>query len=234
VPDLARTAGRLVAVPLGVLAAWRRGKPMHPRGAVFDAVLDRHGSRSHEEPWGVPWFDEPGTDVAVVRLSRGAGLPAPLPDLLGLAVRLPDPCGEPVDVLLTTTGRGALTRLMPVPRRDTASVYSSLMAYRSDAGWVRLAAFPEADDVPSEARPLARTVMREQLVFTLAAAHGLGPWRPFARLTLTAPTVPLDPDVRFDAVLRPPPGLVPDGPMARFRAPAYARARVARSATSGC
>jgi hypothetical protein len=108
------------------------------------------------------------------------------------------------------------------------------MAYRSDAGWVRLAAFPEADDVPSEARPLAKTVMREQLVFTLAAAHGLGPWRPFARLTLTAPTVPLDPDVRFDAVLRPPPGLVPDGPMARFRAPAYARARVARSATSGC
>src|SRR4051812_33102174 len=80
VPDLARTAGRLVAVPLGVLAAWRRGKPMHPRGAVFDAVLDRQGSRSHEEPWGVPWFDEPGTDVAVVRLSRGAGLPAPLPD----------------------------------------------------------------------------------------------------------------------------------------------------------
>jgi hypothetical protein len=40
---------------------------------------------------------------------------------------------------------------------------------------------------------------------------------------------PLDPDVRFDAVAHPPPGLVPDGPMARFRAPAYARARAARS-----
>ena len=39
--DLLRTAGRAVAVPLGALARRRRGKPMHPRGAVLDAVLGR-------------------------------------------------------------------------------------------------------------------------------------------------------------------------------------------------
>jgi hypothetical protein len=65
--------------------------------------------------------------------------------------------------------------------------------------------------------------------FTLAAASGLRPWRPFARLTLTAPAEPLDPDVQFDAVLHPPPGLVADGPLARLRAPAYAAARNART-----
>jgi hypothetical protein len=220
-------AGRLVAIPLGGIARWRDGKPMHPRGAVFEGVLERHGS---PDAWGVPWLDAQATDPVVVRLSRGAGLPAPLPDLLGLAVRLPGD-GAPVDLLLTTTGAGRLSRLVPVPRRDTAAVYSSIMGYRSDAGSLRLAAFPEADEVPSDPEPLARAVSRDGLRFTLAVARGFEPWRRFARLALSEPLPALDPDIRFDAVQNPPPGLVPDGPMARFRAPAYARARVAGGAT---
>jgi hypothetical protein len=219
-------AGRVVGVALGALARLRHGKPMHPRGAVFAAVLDRQGSV--HEAWGVPWLDAVASEAAVVRLSRGAGLPAPLPDLLGLAIRLPSVGSAPVDLLLTTTGRGPLGRLLPALRRDTAAVHSSIMGYRSDAGTLRIAALPEDDAVPSEAAPLAAAVAREGLSFTLAAARGRGPWVPFGRLVLGAPAEPLDPDVRFDAVLNPPPGLVPDGPMARFRAPAYARARRAR------
>ena len=224
---LARAAGRGVAVPLGAIARYRGGKPMHPRGAVFDAVLERAGSSAE---WGVPWLDARASDPAVVRLSRGVGLPPSLPDLLGLAIRLPGP--EPVDLLLSTTGRGRLTRLLPVLRRDTAAFYSSIMGYRSDAGSLRLAALPAADRVPSEPGELAAEVSRHDLRFTLAAARGTGPWQPFGRLVLTAPVPALDPDVRFDAVQNPPPGLVPDGPMARFRAPAYARARAARSSTT--
>lgn len=223
--DLARAAGRLVGGPLTALARLRRGKPMHPRGAVFAARLDRTGATP---PLGVPWLDEAGSSAAVVRLSRGAGLPARLPDLLGLAVRVPgEP--EPVDLLLSTAGSGPLGRALPRLRRDAASVYSSLMAYRSDAGPVRLAAFPDRDGVPAEPTPQAAAVAARGLAYTLAAARGREPWRRFARLTLTAPSRPLDPDVRFDAVQHPPPGLVADGPMARFRAPAYARARAARA-----
>jgi len=225
VAALSHRAGQVVALPIGALARRRGGKPMHPRGAVFDAVLHRHGGG-----WGIPWLDAAVTESAVVRLSRGAGLPAPLPDLLGLAVRLPG-AGTPVDLLLSTTGRGPLSRLLPVLRRDSAAVYSSIMAYRSDAGSLRLAALPEADGMPSDPAPLAGAVGREGLRFTLAVARGAGPWQPFATLTLTGPVPVLDPDVRFDAVQNPPPGLVPDGPMARFRAPSYARARVARTAT---
>ncbi|SNR35860.1 phosphodiesterase [Blastococcus mobilis] len=223
---LSRGAGRLVAVPVGGLARRRGGKPMHPRGAVFDAVLERRGGAVGR---GVPWLEAVASDPAVVRLSRGAGLPAPLPDLLGLAVRLPGE-GTPIDLLLSTTGRGPLTRLLPLPRRDAAAIYSSIMAYRSDAGSLRLAAFPEAAGVPSDPGPLARAVARDGLRFTLAVARGLGPWQPFATLALTGAVPALDPDVRFDAVQNPPPGLVPDGPMARFRAPSYRRARAARSA----
>jgi hypothetical protein len=101
------------------------------------------------------------------------------------------------------------------------------MAYRSDAGPLGPAALPEGEVVPSDPGPLARAVSRNGLRFTLAVARGLGPWQPFATLTLVAPAPSLDPDVRFDAVHNPPPGLVADGPMARFRAPAYSRARAA-------
>lgn len=223
--DLSRGAGRLVAVPLAALARWRNGKPMHPRGAVFDAVLERHGgSRS----WGVPFLDTTGSEDVVVRVSRGAGLPAPLPDLLGLAVRLDGEDGRPVDLLLSSTGRGRFTRVVPALRRDTAASYCSIMAYRSAAGALRIAALPTTDGVPSDPAPLAAAVRRESLVFVLAAARGAQPWQPFARLTLGDPVRTLDPDLRFDAVRHPPPGLVPDGPLARFRAPAYAAAQAAR------
>ena len=84
---------------------------------------------------------------------------------------------------------------------------------------------PEDDDVPSDPEPLAGTVTQSSLTFTLAAARGYGPLRPFARLTLTGPGQPLDPDVRFDAVLHPPPGMVADGPMARLRTTASLIAR---------
>ena len=223
--DPATTAGRLVAAPLGALARLRGGKPMHPRGAVFDAVLERQGSRPE---WGVPWLDEVATEAVVVRFSRGAGLPAPWPDLLGLAVRVPDP--RPVDLLLSTTGRGPLSRWVPLLRRNAAATYSSIMGYRSDAGTLRLAALPEDDTLPSEPDALAAAVRERSRAFTLAAVRGPGRWRPFGRLLLTAPGEPLDPDVRFDAVQHPPPGLTADGPMARFRAPAYARARAERTA----
>lgn len=226
--DLPRTAGRAVAVPLGALARWRHGKPMHPRGVVLDAVLERTGGPAG---WGVPWLAGTGDQPALVRLSRGAGLPPPLPDLLGLAVRLPGPDG-PVDLLLSTTGRGRLTRWLLVPRWDAAAVYCSIMGYRTPAGPVFLAALPEpgAARVTAEPAPVAAAARRGRLVFTLAAARGAGEWQPFARLRLLAPVPEGDPDLRFDAVRHPPPGLVPDGPMARFRAPAYAAAREGRDA----
>jgi hypothetical protein len=137
-----------------------------------------------------------------------------------------------VDLLLSTTPTGPLVRLLPVPRRDAAAPYTSIMGYRSDAGTLRLAALPVARGVPSEPEPLAAAVARGGLRFVLAAARGQGRWRPFGRLEITAPQAPIDPDVRFDAVGNPPHGLVPDGPMARFRAPAYAAARRGRDAPS--
>jgi hypothetical protein len=210
VPDLPVLAGRLAAVPFALIARRRAGKPLHPRGEVFDGTLTRTGAAL-----GVPWLDTPATDDVLVRLSRGAGLPAPLPDLLGVAVRLPGE-GGPVDLLLSSTAGGPLAGRVPFPARSATAHYGSLMGYRCAAGTVRLALLPRGADLRADGA-------------TLAAALGWGPWQPVGTLALGAPAAPLDPDVRFDSMRNPPPGLVPDGPMARFREPAYAAARAARS-----
>ncbi len=40
----ATAIGRLLALPVGWVARWRHGKPMHPRGEVHVAVLERTGT----------------------------------------------------------------------------------------------------------------------------------------------------------------------------------------------
>jgi hypothetical protein len=219
--DLVDAAGRAVAVPLAALARIRRGKPMHPRGVVFHALLERRGPRL-----GIEWLDATGDDDVLVRLSRGAGLPPCLPDVLGFALRLP---GErPIDLLLSSTGQGRWARRVPVFRRNAASTYGSIMAYRSAAGPVRLTAVPEGGPLPSGPQELVAA--GPGTVVTLSAAVGRGPWVPFATVTLGVPTEPPDPPLHFDAVLHAPPGLAADGPLARFRRPAYAAARAAQRA----
>jgi hypothetical protein len=227
-PDLADLVGRVLAVPLAALTWLRGDKPMHPRGALFNGVLERTGP---PHPWGVGWLDARRSDRVLVRFSRGAGLPEPWPDLLGLAVRLPGggPEGRPVDLLLSSAGRGRWTRLVPVLRRDAGGVYSSFMSYRSVVGPVQLAALSERSGVPSDPAPLEAAVRRRELRFTLAAALEGGPWEPFGRLRIGEPMQPLDPEVHVDAVLHPPPGLRADGPLARIRRPAYAAARRVRA-----
>jgi hypothetical protein len=221
--DLADAAGRLVAGPVAALTRARGAKPMHPRGTLFTAVLERTGLAA-----GIPWLDATGRDDVLVRISRGAGLPPALPDLLGLAVRV---LGErPVDLLLSSTGRGRWTRRVPVLRRDAATTYGSIMGYRSARGPVLLAADPAGGPLPTAGDRLAAAAPGR--VVTLSASVGRGPWQPFGTVTLGEASSPPDRELPFDAVQHPPPGLVADGPMARFRRPAYAAARAARGVGS--
>ncbi|MCZ2804767.1 phosphodiesterase [Modestobacter sp. VKM Ac-2983] len=218
---VAEVAGRAAAVPFAALARVRRAKPLHPRGVLFAARMERWGLLRET---GVPWLHARGTDDVLVRLSRGAGLPPPLPDLLGCAVRLPG--AQPVDLLLSSTGSGPWGRQVPVLRRDAGCRYGSIMAFRSTAGPVRLTAVPEWSGLSSDRAGLV--ARGPGLPIALCAAIGRGPAEPFARITLLRPTDPPDPAVHFDPVLHAPPGLAADGPMARFRRPAYAAARAAR------
>jgi hypothetical protein len=184
-------------------------KPLHPRGAVTRGVLERFGGVVES---GVSWLDEQGTDDVVVRWSRAVGLPAPSPDVFGLAVRVELSPGRHADVLFSTTGTGPLTRFALVPAFTPQRPMTTLLPYRTARGPVLLSAVPQGD----------RAV-------ELAWARGTGAWQPFGTLRLErSPMVAADADVSFDPVLNPPPGLAPYDWVTRLREPSYRSARRAR------
>ncbi|CAM3826450.1 hypothetical protein KIPE111705_26860 [Kibdelosporangium persicum] len=190
------------------MARLRRAPAFHPAGAVFAGELTL--------PDG--WPGMPGAVVrqVTVRLSKGVGLPGDWPDVRGLAIRIPDAAGQgrPVDLLLSTTGSGRLTRWLPVFRRGwtRGCVYGSVMPFRTDHGLVSMAAIPD----PTPGR-LPESVH-------LMLAKPLGRWRAWGRLVLTE-HLP-DAQIRFDPIVNVHPNLVPvPRALAQLRRLAYAGSR---------
>ena len=84
---LAKAAGLSIGGVLAALAGIRRGKAFHPDGVVYDARLTIDNAAA--APLGAELFSQPGDHCAVARFSRAVGLPRPIPNLLGLSIRLP-------------------------------------------------------------------------------------------------------------------------------------------------
>lgn len=184
-------------------------KPLHPRGALFSAAVERCGL---DEPVGVPWIDEPGRTTALVRLSRATGLPPSLPDIHGMALRIPIDGAGHADVLLATTGIGRISRfvLFPAGSADHRA-YTTLIPYETRIGALNLAALPVRDE--------ART-------FDLACAHATGRWRTFARMHLEE--LPPEDSPSFDPVLNTLPGMAYYDWATRLRERSYRGARRSR------
>src|SRR5690606_32030839 len=100
--------GRMLASALRSLQRVRSPRPVHPHGVALSGTLRfvTQGSRS-----GLQFIDNPpAAQIAVTaRVSRSIGLPLPLPDILGLAIRIPASSG-PADILLASTGFGVPSR----------------------------------------------------------------------------------------------------------------------------
>jgi hypothetical protein len=212
----AGAAGSLLGAVFGVVGVLRRGKPLHPEGIVYDALIRRTGSPVE---WRCRWLDESGEDVGAARLSRAIGLPAPVPDIHGLAITFTGDEGERHDLLLATTGLGRWSRFVLVPRSDAYTCpYGSLFSYRSPRGLVLLSAAPLSTRNPPEP-PMAAS-------FRLQVASVTGPWHTFGTLELSAPARGLGDDpLRFDPLVYPLPGLHWPVALERLREPAYAAAR---------
>lgn len=180
-------------------------KPLHPDGAVMTGRLLRTGTEpapGRAAPSGVPLLDEPGEDDVVLRRSRAVGLPRPLPDIHGLAVRLP----SGGDLLFATTGLGRATRF--VLTVGSARAMTTLLPYRSPTGPVVLAAVPRTDHLD------------------MLWARPRGRWQRFGTLEIV--DVDGDPTMSFDPVLHPVPGLEVYDWVHRLREPAYRAARRSR------
>ena len=150
---LAVGAGRALGGLFGAVARARGGpvRALHPRGEVGPALLRRQPGAT---PSGVAWLDDPGDERVQVRLSRSVGLPTPLPDILGLAVRVPV-AGERVgDLLLATTGTGRHRAVPAAPgAAPYGAAYTTLMPYRTLSGPLLLAAFPVSSGPPPSSWP---------------------------------------------------------------------------------
>lgn len=162
------------------------------------------------EPVGVPWLDDPGDDEALVRTSRAIGLPAPLPDFHGLALRVPSPAGH-ADLLFATTAWNRVGRHLLVPTFGVGTTLSTLLPYRTAFGAVVIGARHAGSS------------------YRLYWAPVGGHWRDLGELSLDATAEP-DATVSFDPMVNHPPGLTPYSWVRRLRERSYATARAHRGA----
>lgn len=121
-----RWLGDTTARVFGLATALRGSRAIHSKGITRrgTARITESGSALAEQP----------TADAIVRFSRAVGLPARIPDVNGLAVRLVDAHGpgRHRDLLFAATGPGLLRRVI-VPAVDFgASSFSTILGYRLD------------------------------------------------------------------------------------------------------
>ena len=150
-----------LATTLGVATALRGARVFHPHGRTHDCRV----RVTAPGQWGAALLDSPGEHAGVVRLSRGTGLPSPLPDVEGLALRLPGLGRDdaPLDLLVNSAWRYVFAPSALSP------TWSSVLPYRTGSGLrVLLGARPAPGG------------------FALLAAPLLGAWRPWGVLELGA------------------------------------------------
>ncbi|HWH31851.1 MAG TPA: hypothetical protein VNU01_04200 [Egibacteraceae bacterium] len=222
-PEVPAPLAASLAGAFGGLSWLRHARVFHPRGVAFRGTLRRTGL---DPGTGSAFLDEPGEQLALVRFSKGAGLPDPLPDVLGIAVRAldADGPGRHRDLLFASSAAPPVLRHLLVPARRLASrPCSSVLPYATPAGTVMLAA--AAEDGPSVDRMAAGAA---PAAVRLLAATTTGPWRTWAVLLpehrLSAAEhaeLAFDP---WNAGV----DLRPSGLLNRLRHPAYAASRAAR------
>lgn len=206
---------RAAATFFGGVAALRHRRGLHPKGVSFAGRAVLHDA-------GRALAQARAVDVEA-RLSRGAGLPHPLPDFNGVAVRFLDAHGPSrhQDLLLTASGARPGLRHLIVPMPYLASSgYSTVLPYKTPTGQRQV--FRCA---PLPVNTVSDAATAVPLRVEVLVATPLGPWAPAATITLTS-VLSSDARLRFDP-WNTSPQLVPSGVLSRLRAPAYAGSRAA-------
>lgn len=162
------------------LSAVRRKRIVHPIGVAYRAEL----SITAEALPPATILRQGSVHDAIVRFSRGGGLPDALPDVLGLAIKLPGVYGQGADqdFLLVTSGNGPLVNHLLVPARSFFGLpFSSVLGYRADGERVLFGALPGSRPAPGGAAGLEELVAAAEaggLRYRFAVASRLGRWRP--------------------------------------------------------
>lgn len=219
---LAALAGRILRVVFRAILALRRPRPIHPHGLALGGRLTWLPGAA---PSGIAWIDEPpagGSEPVAARLSRSAGVPSPLPDVVGLALRVATPTGS-ADVELASTGLSFPSRFWLVPARSPSNArLTTLLPYRGARGPVLLAARTLAPgNLPTDLRDVGAALDGDAWTLRLYHSTPRGRWHPFATLTLTPDAGAPDTTLRFDAGRNVLPGAVSYRWVRLLRDPSY-------------
>jgi len=222
----------LLAAAFRLLARLRRGRSLHPVGVGYSACLEITPAARR---FPGARLLVPGVRYdAVVRFSRGGGLPEPLPDALGVAVRLPDAYGpgRDQDFLVSGSADLPLARRLLLPGRSFLhQSFSSALPYRVGGRELLTVLRPPPGRWPRTGRALAdlsSAAADGELVFELRLAGTLGRSRTVGLLAVGAP---LDPAVTEALRFNPwttGEGIVPVGRLNRLRRPSYASSQRGR------
>jgi hypothetical protein len=224
----------LFAAAFRLLARLRGGRALHPVGVGYSARLEiTPGARR----WPGAGLLVPGARYdALVRFSRGAGLPEPLPDALGVAVRLPDAYGpgRAQDFLVTSSADLPLARRLLFPGRSFLHrSFSSALPYRVSGREVVTVLRPQLARWPRTGRALAdlsSAAATGELVYELRLAGSLGRSRTVGLLAVGDRLDPAATEaLRFNPWATGD-GIVPVGRLNRLRRPSYASSQQARPA----
>jgi hypothetical protein len=192
------------------LSARRGRRIFHPRAAAYAAGFI---AEPGDGGAGAEIFADGFAHDALVRLSRGLGLRPPLPDVFGLAVRLPDVYGpgRHQDFLLASSGERAFGRWLLRPTFGARTgMYSSLLPYNVGGRRLLVGARPAPESTD---------------VFDLLVAPPRGPWSVAARLTLESRLEDaVARELRFDP-WNSGGGMIPAGVVNRVRGAAYRGSR---------
>jgi hypothetical protein len=229
----AAVAAPVVAAGFYTLAALRNRRSLHPTGIGYQGWLRVPNEWPPQS--GVPLFRAGARHPALLRFSQGAGLPEPLPDALGVAIKLPDAHrpGADQDLLLTSsTDRPLLRRLLFPARSFVRGAFSTALPYDLGRDRVVLLLVPVPIGAgPStggeDHRPVGgalaelRAVAANGLELELRTAKSLGRSQPLATVTVGPP---LSPDqtgaLRFNPWTTGP-GIHPSGWLNLLRDAAY-------------
>ena len=169
----------------------------HRVGLDLVGSIERLGA-DDSAPGGISWIDTLTSGSLEGRLSRGFGLPVPVPDLWGLSLRpalgddsLRDPASKGSSGnelrLVTVLGRGVVGRTVPLVRLSPWGVpFGTVRPVRWDASRVYVGAVT-VSGAPASATTTgqARELTRRPWVLRLARATRRGAWTDVATLSLS-------------------------------------------------
>jgi hypothetical protein len=183
-PALTTAAQAGAGALFGAIARLRGDRSLHAAGVAFRATLVVEQPRLK----GARLFARRGRRDAYVRFSRGFGLPEPLPEILSVAIKVPDAYGpgRDQDLLMTATGdRPVLRHLFIMGRSHLAKRYSTVLPFRVGTRTMVLGAVPRVAPTGAggdDLEELEAVAAAGRLAFDLQVATPLGPWHPVARL----------------------------------------------------